>query len=83
MLHGTKAFLDNETFLGDAEIDAATGLFASEAEIIALGIIAEEREVKAIFAPGTAVAGTGVASGFHEYGHHIQLKANSRLNGGI
>jgi hypothetical protein len=52
MLNRADAFLDDEAFFGDREVDAAADLFAGQAIVIAVGIEAKEREAKAIFAAG-------------------------------
>jgi hypothetical protein len=47
-----------------------------EAEVVALRVEAEEREVEAVLPAGRAVAGAGVAAGGGEHRHHVELERN-------
>jgi hypothetical protein len=61
--NGSDGLGEEQRLLGQGEIDPAAGVFAGQAEVVALGIEAEQREVEAVLAAGGAVAGAGVAAG--------------------
>ncbi len=76
MWHGTESFLHYQALLGDGQIHAAPYAFASESEIIPIGIVAEQRKSEAILAAGGTVTRTRVAPGLHKDRHDIELKAD-------
>src|SRR4051794_4602301 len=63
------------------EIEPARRHLTREAEIVAVGIVAKEREAKPILPARRAVARPRVAAGRHENGHDVELEARLRLRG--
>ena len=69
--HFARGFFEDQTLLRQGEIDAASDRLAREAVVVAVRIVAEQREPETVFAAGGAVATAGVAPGFGEYGHDV------------
>src|SRR5438445_9241101 len=79
----SQAFLHDQAFLGNSQINAPPNLFARQPIIIPVRIEAEKRQPKTILAAGCSVALTGVAACLHEHGHDIDLETDRRLESGI
>ncbi len=67
---------EEERGFREGEVDAASGHFGGETEVVSLGIEAVEGEVESVLAASGAVAGAGVATGGGEDGHDIELEGN-------
>ena len=78
MRHRAHGLLQDQALFGHGQVDAAIAQLAGEAEVIALGIEAEQREAEAVLAAGRAVAAAGVAAGPHEDGHDVERKLIGR-----
>ncbi len=83
MGHLAERFFDQQAVLRLSEIDSPAADFAGDALIIAVGVEAEQRQAKAIFPPGSSVATAGVATGFGEHRHHVEMKTDRPISGGI
>lgn len=81
--HIAHGFGDEQGFLGQGEIDAASGELMGDAEMIAVRIEAIQRELEAILAAGSAVAGTGIATSGGQHGHDIELEGNFACDVGL
>ena len=81
--HGLDRFLDDQTLGGQGEVQPARAELAGDAVVIAVGIVAEERQHEAVLPPGRAVARAGVAAGPQKNWHHIQPEADAARLGGI
>ena len=65
------------------QINSAAADFACDPLIIAISIETEQRQPEAIFPAGRAVATAGVAAGFGEHRHHIEMKTDRPIGDGI
>ncbi len=77
---GAEALLNDQTFPGKREVDPPADAFLRQPVVIALGIVAEEREVEAVLAARGAVTAPGIAARFHEHGHDIEPEAQRPLD---
>ena len=64
---------------GTARLTRRPTHLAGQAEMVALGVEAEEREPEPVLAARGAVAAPGVAAGLHEDRHHVEPEAERRL----
>ena len=74
--NNTDRLLDHQAGLGDGEVDAPTGHFARDAEIVPIGIESKQRQPEAVLAPSRPVATSRVATGLHPDRHDIQFEAD-------
>ena len=81
--HGLGGFFDKQTLGSQGEVQPARAKLASDAVVIAVGIVAKKRQHEAVLPPGRAVARAGVAAGPQKNWHHIQPEANAARLGGI
>ena len=72
--HLAERLLDECAFGRQCEVDAAAVEFAREAEVVAVGVEAEQRQAEPVLAAGGPVAPADVAPGPHEDGHHVLLE---------
>src|SRR2546426_110103 len=56
---------------------------AGKALVIAVGVVAEQRQAEAVLAAGRAVARAGVAAGPHEDRHDVELEADGAVGLGF
>ena len=81
--HGLGGFFDKQTLGGQGEVQPARAELPSDAVVIAVGIVTEERQHEAVLPAGRAVARAGVAAGAQKNWHHIEPKADTSRLGGI
>jgi len=74
--HAAEGFGDEQRFFGQREIDAAAGHFGGEAEMVALRIVAVEREVETVLPARGSMTGAGVAARRGEHRHDVELEGN-------
>ena len=63
-----------QTALRVGEIDAAAFEFADDCSVVGSGIAAEERQLQAAAARGSAVAGAGIAARFGQHRQHLRVE---------
>ena len=63
VLDGADGLLEQRAVGGHGQVDPPAAHLAGQAEVVALGVEAEEREPEAVLAAGRAVAAPGVAAG--------------------
>ena len=81
VLDGAGRLLEHGAVGRDGQVDPAADHLAGQAEVVALGVEAEERDAEAVLAPGRPVAAPGVAAGPHEDRHDVEPEAERRLDG--
>ena len=74
--------LQNQTLPRHGKIDSPEGDLSGEPEVIARRIVAEQRKAKPVLTPGGPVAASRVASGPHEYRHHVLPETDRRQRRG-
>ena len=79
MGHGVDRLLHQQAFLGDGQIEPAAGELPREAVVIAVRIKPEQRQPKAVLAPGGAVTTPGVAAGTQEHRHDVEPEAQGGI----
>jgi hypothetical protein len=72
---------EEQALFWGSEIDAAADDLLGEAVVIASGIVAEEREMEAVFTDRGSVATAAVAAGAEEDRHHVQAEADGWAGG--
>ena len=70
--------LEERAVGGDGQVDPSADHLAGQAEVVALGVEAEERDAEAVLAARGTVAAAGVAAGPHEDRHHVEPEAERR-----
>ena len=60
--HLAGRLVHDEAVVGRGEVDAPAAHLARDAEVVALGVVAEQRQAEAVLARGRAVALAGVAA---------------------
>ena len=80
-VHGADRLLEQRAVGRDGQVDPAADHLAGQAEVVALGVEAEERDPEPVLAARGAVAAPGVAAGPHEDRHHVEPEAERRLHG--
>ncbi len=83
MRDGADRFLNHQAFFGNRQVDPAAGNLSGQPEVVAVGVVAEQRQHEAVFAARRSVTTAGVAAGPHEDRHHVQLEADRRRGGGV
>ena len=77
--HGVDRLLHQQAFLGNGQIEPAAGKLPREAVVIAVRIKPEQRQPKAVLAPGGAVTTPGVAAGTQEHRHDVEPEAQGGI----
>ena len=83
MRYGAQSLLNKQTFLWNGEVYPAGAEFPSDAIVIPLGVISEERKMKPVFTPSRAMAGADIAARSHEDGHHIEAETDRAFGLGV
>ena len=77
------ALLEQQAVVYQREVEPAAVELSCQAVVVAIRVVAEEREHEAIFSAGRAMAASGIAAGLHEDGHDIELEADRPVDGGV
>ena len=81
MRHGAGGFFEQGALGRDGPVDPAADHLAGEAEVVAVGVEAEERDAEAVLAARGPVAASGVAAGPHEDRHDVEPEADRGMHG--
>ncbi len=79
MRHSTDGLFDEGAFLGNGEIQAATGHLAGDTDKVTGRVHAEERGAETIFAACGTVAAALIATAAHEHRHAIQAEGDGAV----
>ena len=80
VIDGARRLREQGAVRGHGQVDPAPDHLAGQAEVVAFGVEAEERDAKAVLAPRRPVAASGVAAGPHENRHDVEPEAERRLH---
>ena len=76
---GADGLLDQRAFLGDGEVDPAADHLAGQADVVAGGVHAEEREAETVLAARGAVATARVATAAEEDRHDVEAEGDRAI----
>ena len=76
MGHFTRGLFEHQALFGQREIDPACNRLTGEPVVVAVRIVAEQREAEAVFAARGSVATAGIAARLGEDGHDVFNEAD-------